>query len=400
MNTTTVKKKYNRYGDGSIYQRKSDGRWITKYRPKNTVKYITKSSKTEKEAKEKLKELKRLETLGIQLSQQHLSVLMDNWLETFRMPMLKRQAYDTEESSYLCHIKPYIGEYQPHQITSTMLQKLINSRAEKLGYNALSKVFRILKQFFNFLASEKIIDKNPMNVVSMPRESNTRQIDNPIYYLEIDEVQKIEKVILSEVAKAWETNLWGKNIVARYGFIVLFLINTGLRKGEMLALKWDDLLYDKQAVDINKSLSLVKNRNNDDAPKNIWEVGTPKSKKSIRFASFNKKARHYMQELLKIQNHLNYADKNYIARTPNGKPLSKSTWTLLLKNICQLANIQKPISPHELRHTYATICIAKGVNVWVVAERMGHSSLEQTHRYVHLLKEQINAADDLIENLI
>lgn len=56
-------------------------------------------------------------------------------------------------------------------------------------------------------------------------------------------------MIEERVAKALQTDKWHRDSIARYGYIVLFMINTGLRKGEMLGLTWDDLLYDKQAGD-------------------------------------------------------------------------------------------------------------------------------------------------------
>jgi len=249
--------------------------------------------------------------------------------------------------------------------------------------------------------TKKIIEENPMNLVVMPKECHTAQKENPIYYLELDEIKRIENVIKYQVEKAWETGLWKKNMVARYGYIVLFLINTGLRKGEMLALEWNDLCYKKNRININKSLGLIKNRNRKEKEsKNIWSLGTPKSKNGIRLVTFNKKARYYMCEIQRIQQHLSYKDKKYIARTPNGKPLSKSTWTSLLKQICMLANIDKPISPHELRHTYATVCISKDIDVLVVSKQLGHSSVEQTYKYVHLLKNVAQEADEILEDLI
>lgn len=190
-------------------------------------------------------------------------------------------------------------------------------------------------------------------------------------------------------------------MVARYGYIVLFLLNTGLRKGEMLALEWEDLWYKQRRINIDKSLGLIKNRNRKEGEKkNVWNLGPPKSKSGIRLVSFNKKAKYYMCEMRRIQNHLGYVDKKYIARTPNGQPLPKSTWTSLLKQICKLADVDKPISPHELRHTYATVCVRKGVDVLVVSKQLGHSSVDQTYRYVHLLKDVAEEADEILENLI
>jgi len=120
MGTTTRKKK-RPYDDGSVYQRSSDGRWVAKYKPEHEIKPIQRYAKTEKEAKQKLKELKRLEAKGIHTSNQKISDLMETWLETFRSVKLKPGSYDATESNYLCHIKPFLGDYQPHHITSMML---------------------------------------------------------------------------------------------------------------------------------------------------------------------------------------------------------------------------------------------------------------------------------------
>jgi len=258
---------------------------------------------------------------------------------------------------------------------------LINESTNYLGHSSLSKVFSVLKQFFKYLWNEGLIERKLMgddSSVTMPKEENCLQSDAEIYYLEIDEVLRIEKVIEEQVQKAWKSDKWHKNSIARYGYIVLFMLNRGLRKGEILALEWEDLWSDRQRVNINKSLGLIKNRNwQEGEPQNIWHLGTPKSKKGIRLVSYNKKARYYMQELKKIQEHFGYSDQKYITRTPNGTPLHKSTWTSLLNQICKLAKIDKPVSPHELRHTFATICISRGVNIFVVLNKWAMLAYEK-----------------------
>ena len=399
MATKKAKKKYNRYGEGSVYLRSSDGRWVTKYKAPGATKHTWCSSKTEKIANEKLKELKRLAALGVQASNQTIADLMQTWLETFKKSKLAPASYDTDETAYLCHIEPTLGDYQAQQVTDVILQQLINQKNEELAHKTLSRVYSLLKNFFKYLATKKIIEEDPMIIVGMPKERYTK--DNPIHYLELDEIKRMEDAVEEQVRKAWATGKWAKNIVARYGYIVLFLLNTGLRKGEMLALGDEDLWDDQKLINIDESLGLIKNRNRKEGEnKYIWNWGPPKSKSGIRLVMFNKKARYYIREIKRIQKHLDYADQKYIARTPAGEPLSKSTWTNLLKQICKLAKIDKPISPHELRHTYATVCISKGIDVFVVSKQMGHSSIEQTYRYVHLLKNVVQQADQLLEDLI
>lgn len=129
-------------------------------------------------------------------------------------------------------------------------------------------------------------------------------------------------------------------------------------------------------------------------------MGSPKSKSSIREVMFNQTARRYMQELKRIHNHLGYSDKEFIARTPKGEPLSKSTWNSLMIQVCKLAKIDKPISPHKLRHSFATVCLGRYVDIMVVSKQLWHLSVDQTYKYVCLLNNVIEKADELLENLI
>jgi len=395
----TTKKNYNRYGDGSIYQRK-DGYFVAKYKPNNNAKPIIRYAKTEKGAKEKLKELKRLETLGVKNSNQKLDFLFMDWLVTFRKPALKPQSFDRVERMYLCHIQPSLGDYQIHQIDDTMLQRLIVQKGGELGHKTLSSLNGLLKSFFDYISRKKIIEDNPMLTVVMPKECHTVQKYNPIYFLELDEIARLEVAIETEITNAWKNDSWN-SMVAKYGYIVLFMLNCGVRKGEMLGLAWSDLSESQKKISITKNLGLVKNRNQKASePSNVWYMGSPKSKSSIREIAFNRKARYYMQELKRVHQHLGYKDKRHIARTPNGEPLSKSTWNRLMIQVCQLAQIDKPISPHELRHTFATVALRRGVEIMVVSKMLGHSSIEQTYKYVHLMKDISEQADDLLECLI
>ena len=395
--STKKNKNKGKYGEGSVYQR-ADGYWIAKYTPDSAIKPITKSAKTEKAAKEELKKLKQLDAKGVHHSNRKVKDLMLEWMEIFRQPIIAPQTYDKEESTFECHVVPSIGDYQCHAVSSSMLQQLINQKSQQLGYRALGRLFTLLSKFFEYSLNDQKIEKNPMINVQMPRSANTVQSENEIFFLEIDEVKKVESIVESAVKKGWETGKW--SAVAKHGYIILFLLNTGLRKGEMLALTHKDLLYCKKRINVRKSLARIKNRNRKvGEPKYIWSLGPTKNGKN-RLAIFNEQARYYMDELKKIQEHLKYTDKKYIARSVHGNPLSNSTWEGVLEDICKLADIDKPISPHELRHTYATIALRRGADVQVISKYLGHSNIEQTFKYVHLLKEVEDEADEILENLI
>lgn len=388
-----------RYSEGSVYQRQSDGRWVTKYKPHNAPKPIERTSKTEKEAKAKLKEIKKNEILNLKTWDQNLSVLMYDWLHEFRATDVKPQTFDKIESVLRLHIAPVVGDYKCHQVTSAMLQKLLNDKAKEMGHDALSKVNSFLNRFFLYAHNENSISKNPMINVNMPKKEHCKQIDNPTYFLEIDEVRRIEKAVEIEVQKAWKTDNWGST-VARNGYIILLIINTGLRKGETSGLPWINTLNGQ--IKIKENLGRIINRDRKEGEKKYkWDYSTPKSDTSDRSLPLSKKARFYLQEIQRIQEHLNYVNKEYVARSPQGNPFSNSTWDKLLKKVCELAQIDKPISPHELRHTFATIFYDQNPNqILTLSKWLGHSNVAQTYTYIHELKGSQERANELIENLI
>ena len=157
------------------------------------------------------------------------------------------------------------------------------------------------------------------------------------------------------------------------------LFFTGLRKGEALALKFDDILNNQ--LNINKSLT--KEFFNG---KRI-EI-TPKTKGSIRKVFIDKKLK---KELLNLKKHYynlyGFFDNNFYV-FGGVKPIATTTLERKKNTYCELANV-KIIRIHDFRHSHATMLYDKNVNIKIIQARLGHSSISTTlNTYVHIDKEK------------
>lgn len=415
----SMKKSKGIFG-GSVFQRK-DGRWVAKYKPTNAVKPVYRYAKSEQAAQEKLEQLWKDELLGLQATSLNrtFSQSFENWFYSYKMYAVEQQTFDGYEYTYKNHIQDTIGFYQLKQVNVTIIQRLLNEKSKVLAYMTVKKIATLLRGFFEYAVMEKIIDRNPMLMIKMPKKQVFIKQDSDIQFLEDDEVERIYKVIECEISSAFQTGHWKRNVVALYGNLVIFMLNVGVRKGEMQALCYQDLDFDKKTVKIYKSLAYIKKRAQIQTrvledwvfipPKtskrkkenvNHWVFTPPKSLAGNRLILFNKKAREAIRQQKEIQDEVGFADDKFICRTPNGFPLSKSQWANLLNRIMLLADIHKSISPHELRHTFATRAYAHGVSIGQVSKWLGHEDTSTTiDTYVHLVEKQIEDGANVQENI-
>ena len=189
----------------------------------------------------------------------------------------------------------------------------------------------------------------------------------------------------------WKTN--NRRFVN--GGAVDFILNTGLRMGEALALKWSDINFEKKTVSVTKNLILVKDRSVKGLKYKLILQDRPKSDKSKRMLPLNKAA---LQALEDLKTAPGYSPNGFIIHTKDGKPVLPRTFEQMLGLMCKAAGIRE-IGAHSLRHTYATRLFERRVDIKIISELLGHSSTEITYRvYIHVidaLKENAVQALDL-----
>lgn len=189
-----------------------------------------------------------------------------------------------------------------------------------------------------------------------------------------------------------------------------FVLETGIRPGELIGLTFDDVDWTNKTLAIRKSVEF---RNGS------WQAGPPKTKTSYRTiplteaalailkdAKESKQKMHISPKAVQVlfykdlkmgrQNSVKLADLVFISKQ-TGMPTRNNAYDSCLKYICRRAGI-KEISMHDLRHTYATCCLERGMPYKSLQKLLGHSSLKVTmDTYVHVTEESLRDAVDIFE---
>lgn len=158
------------------------------------------------------------------------------------------------------------------------------------------------------------------------------------------------------------------------------MIYTGLRAGEAVSLKWSDINFDDNYIKVHANIAIVYDENHNRV---VIEQNNTKTRSS-RIVYMTDSARKYLSELYEIRK----PKKNDYVFATNGKR-DISSLTSLYVQVCRRADINNPQSLHTLRHTFASLMIRKGVDIKLISEMLGHSSVSFTYNtYVHLIEEE------------
>lgn len=175
-----------------------------------------------------------------------------------------------------------------------------------------------------------------------------------------------------------------------------FVLQTGLRTGELVGLKWSDIDFEKRTIKIERSMEFRYKVGE-------WRVGPPKSKSGYRTIPLTDEA----ISILKAQKEKNkrikiipmeYSEFVFLCR--KGSPIKNSTYDTALFKICDKAGIKK-FSMHVLRHTFATRCIEAGMLPKTLQKILGHSNIGITmNLYVHVTEEEKHKEINLVADAL
>ncbi len=385
-------------GDGSVYQRKSDGRWVGRYKDEfmPRAKYVY--GKTEVEAQRKLIAMRRDAIRGLGGNKKVLfNDYFERWLFQYKKNVIRPTSLDKYEETYTAFIAPYFKGRQLCSITAAEIQMLLDESVEETSYSRAEKIISLMKMCFQHACTMGDVQsaKNPMLYVKLPDETSYRD-RRVIVVLNNEQVKQLE-------IGAYKRSASSGNLVYKYGPLLVFLANTGIRRGELLALRWTDVDFEKRILHIRKSLVRVRAFYEDNFKhkyKYMYVEQAPKTKNSIRDVPLNQKA----IDALRIYKE-NCAQTNslhtHIARTKEGLPLKPPTFDHAIKKVFESSGLKvERFSLHCFRHTFATRLIKAHVDIQQVSLWMGHSSPRTTMEvYQHLLDEEKKAALEILESL-
>lgn len=382
------KKKYNQHGEGTLAQR-IDGRFEYKI----TINGKRKSfyGKNEREVKRKVKEYQEKSIRGeAECKRIKISTYFEEWLLDTQKGKLKASSYDRIERTYRNHIKNTVGTYQLGNITTRDCQKLINEKAEVLSYSSTKKIYEALNACFRYAEMVEDMKRNPMRAVVIPSQKNFKKQTKEIYIPSVEEMNRLLDVAFSMYSS-------GKSVYKLpYANGIVILMNTGMRIGELLALRWDRIDFEKRSVKVESSVAEILNRDEKEPSKRSLMVSDTKTKNGKRTVFLNQKVMKVLDDLQDYYKAKNI-DSPYVICDNKGGIVNYRDIKRSFDKMVSKANINS-IGLHSLRHYFASVCISHNMKTFELSRMLGHGKISVTlDLYGHLMEEQENSMRDLLD---
>lgn len=363
-------------------KQQENGKWRYRIRYKDNGKFkeVSKSGfRTKRDAQAAANEIERQYSNGIQIGANSIFVseYLEEWLQIYKKPNIKRSTYLRLERAIRLHILPTFGMMRLNEIKRTDVVRWVNELDTKKGQtkNTIRSNLNVLHDALETAVYElDYLEKNVAKKIKLP---NAKENDKLKFYSK-DELSQLLNYLSS-----YKLGKYSHSI--QYYVLFYLLSSTGLRLGEALALEWNDIEDDK--LSINKNLSYDDHNNP--------TITTPKSKSSIRtiklgegLLSLLKKHRINKNEcILRYQSFNKPLKESIVFSNENGNYLRHSVVRDFFYKTCERAKV--PIlSPHALRHSHAVHLLESGANIKYVSTRLGHSTISVTADiYMHITEK-------------
>lgn len=357
-------------GDGSIRKR-SDGRWEGRYtvgRDPATGKAIYKNvlGKTQAETKQKLKAaMEASAEIDYQKCRDYtVETWVTTWLENYAKLNVRPSSYLSYQGFLKNHIKPQLGSIPLGKLTSPDLQRFCKTLLESgriqrteaknkprgLAPKTVRIIHQMLASALEKAAEQKMIAKNPARNCALPK-------------LEHREMRTLTAAQLGAFFREAKDS----------GVYELYYLDlaTGLRRGELLGLKWGDIDMEKGIARIQRAISRQSGK----------VVEAPlKTKNAYRTLPLSADAVGVLKEQKRKVN----GNSEFVFPSPTGGPMSPDSVLHMLQRVLKRAGLPR-IRFHDLRHTFATLALQNGVDVKTVSGMLGHYSAGFTlDTYAHV----------------
>lgn len=363
----------------SFEQNKKNKKWSVRFR--DTINGVEKNMrlsgyKTKKEAqaayieyenKRKLERDKEEQGKIDSAKNMYFEALKEKYLEHVKTRNKYSSWYSTQNKIEK-NIAPYFDDKQIKDITPLEILKWQQS-IDALSFNYKRGLRALLNSIFKF--GERYYDIK--NVVAKVEPFRNLEAKKEMLHWTLDEFQKfIEKVENYE-----------------YEMFFRFLYITGCRKGEALALSWNDFLLDNGKVVINKSMTRK-------AQEGAYAITTPKNVTSNRTIDLPENFIEQMRNYRKWQQE---NKKKFDFVFGGERPFAETTTDRLFRSACEKADVKR-IRIHDLRHSCASLLISEGVNIVAVSKRLGHKNIEQTlNTYSHMMPDDVTKMLKVLQNI-
>lgn len=360
------------HGEGTV-TRRPDGKWMAQASigrdpATGKTRRVTKYFKTRKEAAAWLAEMQHRKNTGTLTEPSRLTLgeWLPRYLEVYVKPKVRPSSYANYHDVARRHILPALGSIPLQGLQTHTIQEFYNERAERgrqdggpLSPRMVHLIHQVLNGCLKQAVRERLLTVNPAEYTTRPG----------LKYREMTPLTPEEVNAYLEAAK-------GERLYAAF----LLELTTGLRRGELLALKWDDFDPDKGTLTVRRTLARVRLVDKGGSELRFSEPKTESGKRTIPLLPEvirelkAHKARQNEERLFFGQA---YTDLGLMFPTPLGTPLEPRNFHRKHTEILRKAGLRH-VRLHDLRHTFATILLQEGENPENLRDLLGHSKTSTT----------------------
>lgn len=250
----------------------------------------------------------------------------------------------------LTKFNDFINKKDILKVTTKDIEKFITND-HTLAVTTISNYISSLKTFFNYFVKINKIEANPCDGITLPKLAKTLPT-----YLTIEEIDLLLDI---DITNAFD---------ARNKAILELMYGTGLRISEVISLEFPNIDYEECIVRVMGKGSKERIVPINDIALNALKTYTT----------------NYRPQLVKSQ------ISNYLFLNNHGTKMTRQGIFKMIKKLAMLKNINKEISPHTLRHTFATHLLENGADLRIIQELLGHEDISTTQIYTHLSNESLH----------
>ncbi|MCI1926457.1 MAG: site-specific integrase [[Lactobacillus] timonensis] len=308
---------------------------------------------------------KQLNQLNIDLKDITLDDYFSRWFDLYKKHKAKSFSSRNQYRIMQKFIQKYWKDNRLRDIKRSDYQAFINWYGTNHAYKSVSKLNGAIRSCVGYAIDDDIITKDFTHNVTVTYNRNRRV---KVQYLTSDELAALKKAVRNKL---------NPDNTSRY--MILTAIYTGMRKAEVQALTWKDIDFINSTITVNKSW---------DEKKKAFKPA--KTQTSNRVIKVN---RELLKDLADLKaNHSVMVFRNVLGTIPTSNALNKC-----LRSIMRAAGIEKQgFHFHSLRHVHVAYLLGKGVDVYAISKRLGHSNITVTLNTYSYLIDELKAKNDTV----
>ncbi|MBT4915711.1 MAG: site-specific tyrosine recombinase XerD [Formosa sp.] len=265
--------------------------------------------------------------------------------------------YNLDIQRLVVYLKSNNMSISPIEITSIQIQEFIYEIAKLISPRSQSRLISGLRSFYDYLIFEDYMQTNPLELIEAPKIG--RKLPDT---LSVSEINLVVKTI----------DLSDSNAI-RNRAIIETLYSCGLRVSELTALKISDLFFDEGFIKV---------------------TGKGNKQRFVPIGKLTQKHINLYKNQVRITMKIDIASNDTLFLNRRGKQLTRAMIFTIVKKLGEKAKIQKSISPHTFRHSFATHLLENGADLRAIQMMLGHESITTTEIYMHIDKSHLKKVID------